>query len=115
MSGVCCGLQRRLLLWRRRDWEVVGDRIWKHLGTYSGWMCTGCAAGVVIFAVLFFADYAQSKLQVPGILDRQQYELKALYGRLVGSTYFFSAVEPLCTIFAMNMLLRRVSDHASHR
>ena len=36
MSGVCCGLQRRLLLWRRRGWEVVGDRICKHLGKYSG-------------------------------------------------------------------------------
>jgi hypothetical protein len=48
MSGVCCGLQRRLLLWRRRGWEVVGDRTWKHLGKYSGWMCVGCVAGAML-------------------------------------------------------------------
>ena len=115
MSGVCCGLQRRLLLWRRRGWEVVGDRIWEHLGTYSGWMCTGCAAGTVAFAVALRAISILSQYQVPGIPDRQKYELLASYSNHVGSTYFFSPVELLCTIFAMNMLLRRVSDHASHR
>ena len=115
MSGVCCGLQRRLLLWRRRGWEVVGDRIWKHLGTYSGWMCAGCAAGVVIFAVFLHADYVFSELRVPGILNRRKYEFKASYTRQYYAIFFFAPVELLCTIFAMNMLLRRVSDHASHR
>ena len=115
MSGVCCGLQRRLLLWRRRGWEVVGDRIWTHLGTYSGWMCAGCAAGVVIFAVFLHAEYVYSEYRVPGISARRKYELEASYGRHIYASYFFSPVELLCTIFAMNMLLRRVSDHASHR
>ena len=115
MSGICCGLQRRLLLWRRRGWEVVGDRIWTHLGTYSGWMCAGCAAGVVLFAVFLHADYVYSESRVPGISDRREYELNATLQRHTSASYFFSPVELLCTIFAMNMLLRRVSDHASHR
>jgi hypothetical protein len=115
MSGVCCGLQRRLLLWRRRGWEVVGDRIWTQLGTYSGWMCAGCAAGVVTFAVFLHADYVLSESRVPGISDRRKYELDASYGRFLGANRYFSPMELLCTIFAMNMLLRRVSDHASHR
>ena len=115
MSGVCCGLQRRLLLWRRRGWEVVGDRIWEHLGSYSGWMCAGCAAGVVTFAVLLHADYLSSESRVLGISDRRKYELDASYVLHIDGLYFFSPVELLCTIFAMNMLLRRVSDHASHR
>ena len=115
MSGVCCGLQRRLLLWRRCGREVVGDRIWKHLGTYSGWMCAGCAAGVVIFSVFLHAIYVLSESQVPGISDGRKYELYASYGRHIYAIYLFSPVELLCTIFAMNMLLRRVSDHASHR
>ena len=114
-SGVCYGLQRRLLLWRRRGWEVVGDRIWKHLGTYSGWMCAGCVAGVVTFPVFLHADYVLSESRVLGISDRQKYELNASYKRFLGATYCFSPVELLCTIFAMNLLLRRVSDHASHR
>jgi hypothetical protein len=112
MSGVCCGLQRRLLLWRRRGWEVVGDRIWTQLGTYSGCMCAGCAAGVVFIT----ADMRTTILSLdPGPESyRQDYERLASISRF----YAFSAVssiELLCTIFAMNMLLRRVSDHASHR
>jgi hypothetical protein len=115
MSGICCGLQRRLLLWRRRGWEVVGDRIWEHLGTYSGWMCACCVAGVVMFAAFLQADYELSESQVPGIPDRRKYEFQASYARLVDGIYFFSPVQLMCTIFAMNLLLRRVSDHASHR
>ena len=115
MSGICCGLQRRLLLWRRRGWEVVGDRIWEHLGTYSGWMCAGCFAGVVTFAVLLHADYVLSESRVLGITDRQKHEFYASYGRHISAIYFCSPLELLCVIFAMNLLLRRVSDHASHR
>ena len=115
MSGVCCGLQRRLLLWRRRGWEVVGDRTWEHLGTYSGWMCAGCAAGVVTFALNMRRLTLFDESRVPGISDRRKYELLASSGRHIGAIYFFAPVELLCTIFAMNMLLRRVSDHASHR
>jgi hypothetical protein len=94
---------------------VVGDRIWTQLGTYSGWMCAGCAAGVVIFSVFLHADYVLSESRVPGISDRRRYELEASYVLHIDGLYFFSPVELLCTIFAMNMLLRRVSDHASHR
>ena len=115
MSGVCCGLQRRLLLWRRRGWEVVGDRIWTHLGTYSGWMCAGCAAGVVTIALNTRRLILLSELLVPVISDRRKYEVLASHERHTSASYCFSPVELLCTIFAMNMLLRRVSDHASHR
>ena len=115
MSGICCGLQRRLLLWRRRGWEVVGDRIWTHLGTYSGWMCAGCAAGVVAFALNMRRLILLSEYEVPGIPNHQKYELFASIGRHFGAVQIFFSVTFLCTIFAMNMLLRRVSDHASHR
>ena len=115
MSGVCYGLQRRLLLWRRRGWEVVGDRIWKHLSTYSGWMCAGCAAGVVASAITLRGISPLLESQVPGIPDRQKYDFEISYEKHVGASSFFSPVQLLCTIFAMNMLLRRVSDHASHR
>jgi hypothetical protein len=51
LSGICCGLQRRLLLWRRRGWEVVGDRSWNELGKFSGWMCGGSIAGIFAIAL----------------------------------------------------------------
>ena len=94
---------------------MVGDRIWTHLGTYSGWMCAGCAAGVVTFALNMRRLILLSETLVPGISDRRNYELFASYGRFLSAMFYFYPVELLCTIFAMNMLLRRVSDHASHR
>ncbi len=115
MSGICCGLQRRLLLWRRRGWEVVGDRIWEHLGAYSGWMCAGCAAGAIAFAIRMQGAILHFESAVPGILDRQKYDLQASENRHEAAFNFFYPLELLCVIFAMNLLLRRVSDHASHR
>ncbi len=114
-SGICYGLQRRLLLWRRRGWEVVGDRIWKHLGRYSGWMCTGSVAGAVAFAVRMHASTIFFETQVPGITDKQSYALKAPMDRYNSVFRIFFFVHRLGVIFAMNLLLRRVSDHASHR
>jgi hypothetical protein len=111
MSGVCCGLQRRLLLWRRRGWEVVGDRIWTHLGTYSGWMCAGCAAGAVAFA----AFVGKNENLVVVATDRNRFERDASSRRYSAVSSIFYPVHLLCVTFALNMLLRRVSDHASHR
>ncbi len=113
-SGICYGLQRRLLLWRRRGWEVVGDRIWQHLGEFSSWMCAGCVAGAVAFSANIFADSSFYKLDVIGATDRQGFELKASSDRHFAVVHAFFSVQLLCIIFAMNMLLRRVSDHASH-
>ena len=115
ISAICYGLQRRQLLWRRRGWEAVGDRIWKHLGTYSGWMCAGCFAGSITFAVDLRAHSLRYEYIVPGIPERQRYELMASRQHHVGAFTIFASVSFLATIFALNLLLRRVSDHASHR
>ncbi len=116
MSGVCWGLQRRLLLWRRSGKEVVGDRSWKHLGRYSGWMCVGCAAGAVSFAsrVRAFVSIAEAE-EVPGLSSRQKFELQSSAFRYFSVNIALYPIQFLCVIFAMNMLLRRVADHASHR
>lgn len=34
IAGFVWALQRRLLLWRRRGWDIVGDKIWEHMGRY---------------------------------------------------------------------------------
>ena len=117
LSGVCYGLQRRLLLWRRRGWEVVGDRIWKHLGRFSGWMCAGGVAGAVAFALRMVAAELGLifEFDIVGVTDRQRYELQASFYSYVAAFSIFYFAHLLCVIFAMNMLLRRVSDHASHR
>jgi hypothetical protein len=114
-SGACYGLQRRLLLWRRRGWEVVGDRIWKHLGRFSGWMCAGGVAGAAAFAMGMRARSSLFESQVAGITDRLRYQLIASANQHTAALSVLLSVHLFCVIFAMNMLLRRVSDHASHR
>ena len=134
LSAACYLLNYRLLLWRRGGKEVVGDRIWKHLPRFSGWLCAGFAAGVVAFAFKMPAQNslydARNLLDASGTVGinaivcnvsradtnrRQYYEITANLPRYSAVTDIFYPVQLLCTIFAMNMLLRRVSDHASHR
>ncbi len=94
---------------------MVGDRIWKHLSTYSGWMCAGCFAGAVAFAVDFRAHSLDYEAKVPGISERQRYEIQEWRQHHVGAFTTFASLSFLATIFALSMLVRRVSDHASHR
>ncbi len=128
LSAACYLLNYRLLLWRRGDKEVVGDRIWKDLPRFSGWLCAGSAAGVVAFA--FNMQARNSLYDTSTILGidaivcnpsrtdnnrRQFYEIRANLPRYSAVLDIFYPVLLLCVIYAMNMLLRRVSDHASHR
>ena len=55
-----------------------------------------------------------SESQIPGITKRQEYELKASGLRHVTVFVVFYPLQLLCITYAMNLLLRRVSDHASH-
>jgi hypothetical protein len=55
-----------------------------------------------------------SESQIPGITKRQEYELTASSLRHVTVFVIFYPLQLLCITYAMNLLLRRVSDHASH-
>ena len=115
VSGIVWGLQRRLLLWRRRGWDIVGDRTWKNLGPFSGLMCAGCLAGAVAFVIRmhgYALIYAAREIGIP---KRQQYVPLASKERFFITFDLFYPSSIFCVTFAMNMLLRRVSDHASHR
>jgi hypothetical protein len=78
-------------------------------------MCAGCVAGAIafgfrtrFFTLLYDADDT-------GIPDNTKFPLRASSIRHVAVFGVFYSLHLLCVIFAMNMLLRRVSDHASHR
>jgi hypothetical protein len=77
-------------------------------------MCAGCVAGVVAFAANVRADSFFYKFSVVGTTDRQRFELQASSDNHSAVLQAFFSMELLCIIFARNMLLRRVSDHASH-
>jgi hypothetical protein len=114
LSAIVYLLEYRLLRWRLIGKEVEGDRIWKNLRRFSGWTCVGCIAGAVAFSNTLRGNALRYESLVPGISRRQVYQLQAAAARHLVSVDFFFPSHLLCVIFALNMLMRRVSDHASH-
>ena len=70
--------------------------------------------GVVYIALVMLSNNAQFESRAIGITRRREYELRASASRYSSSASFFYPVSLLCAIYCLNMLLRRVSDHASH-
>ena len=102
LSGICYLLNYRLLLWRRSGKDVDGDNIWRNLRVFCGWMCSGCAAGTVGFILrMQQIDFEYDANMV------SMYDYSAASGVFVSLQFF-------CDMHAMFLLLRRVSDHASH-
>ena len=103
-SGICCGLQRRLLLWRRRGWEVVGDRTWNDLGKFSGWMCGGSVSGVfaIAFRMRFFTFLYHS--YSPDITDQENFEMRASSLRHLAAFGIFYSVMLLCVVLLLGVM-----------
>ncbi len=81
---------------------------------FCGWMCAGCVAGALAFPLHLRVFWDVTDAQAPGITDRQKLRLSASYFQHLAAHNFFFPLESLCVICAMSLLLRRVSDHASH-
>ncbi len=108
-------LEYRLLRWRLSGKEVEGDRIWKNLRQFSAWTCAGCVAGVVTFCFVLQWRSLDFDSRDNFFIDRRRfYELYASSIRFYIAQSIFYSFHLLCVIFAMNLLLQRVSDHASH-
>jgi hypothetical protein len=105
----------RILLWRRKGLDVVGDHIWRNLGLFCGAMCAGCIAGLVAFAAHMHWYAAFSDSRVPGISRKQYYQLESSAVKNLVAFSIFYPFQLACVVFSMNTLLHRVSDHASHR
>ncbi len=107
-------LDYRLLRWRRSGKNVEGDRIWKDLRRFSGWMFAGCVTGIVAFASWMQSSAYLYDSADPFIFMSQRLKLRAAFYRYRAPFNVFYPVHLLCVIYAMSTLLRRVSDHASH-
>ena len=77
VSAIVYLLEYRLLRWRLSDKEVEGDRIWKNLRRFSGWMCAGSIVGAVNFALLMLGRNTEYESRAPGITRRRSFELRA--------------------------------------
>jgi hypothetical protein len=93
---------------------VDGDRIWKNLRRFSGWMFASCVAGIVFFSFNLQSQTVLYHSREPGITRRQFYERYAASVSLEVANDVLYPVHQLCFIYALTTLLRRVSDHASH-
>ena len=93
-----------------------GDRIWAQMGLCSGWLCTGCVAGAIAFAadMCSLTGAYESDPIYSNITARQKYDARVASFHCSAVKNVFSPLQILCVVFAMNMLLRRVSDHVSH-
>ncbi len=113
-SAIVYLLEYRLLRWRLSGKEVEGDRIWKNLRGYSGWVCAGCLAGIITLSTRMQSLNLDYEFPAGALSAAQLYELEATADRYIAASNTFLPVHLLCVIFAMNLVLRRVSDHASH-
>ncbi len=114
VSAIVFLLDYRLLRWRLSGKEIEGDCIWKNLRRFSGWMCTGSLLGVFSYFAWMQALYDEYDSNVIAINRRRYYELQASMHSYLAAVNFFYPFNLFCDMFAINMLLRRVSDHASH-
>jgi hypothetical protein len=115
LSGIVYMLEYRLLRWRLSGKEVEGDHIWKNLRRFSGWTCTGCILGAITFSMFMQRRHLEFESRLtPNIVQRRFYELQAASYRYYSAFSIFYPAHLLCVIFALNLLLKRVSDHASH-
>jgi hypothetical protein len=119
ISAVCFLLDYRLLRWRISGKEVDGDKIWKNLRRFSGWACAGCVMGAAsCFAFMQFRHNDFESYSPTGtnfiVYDRFYLETQASSFRYFASFHFFFPLHIICIVSAWNILLRRVSDHASH-
>jgi hypothetical protein len=115
VSAIVYLLEYRLLRWRLSGKEVEGDRIWKNLRRFSGWMCAGCVSGAVAsFLWMQWRDSDYMSLKPDNGKRWKFYQFQATSNQYYVAFFIFYPFHLLCLIFAMNMLLRRVSDHASH-
>ncbi len=119
LGAVVYLLEYRLLRWRLSGKEVEGDRIWKNLRRFSGWTCAGSVAGVATFSAWMYGtnlkyEAIQASTLESGITRRRFYEMYAEANRYILCIDFLYPMCLLCVMYSLNMLLRRVSDHASH-
>jgi len=114
-SGVWFALwaRRRILL--RRGGDVAGnDRVWRHLGWFSGLICAGSVVGTAAWVVSIQQNnfYFQSMFQSQGYTSRQHYVLDASSFRFNAIFLALYPVEFLCLIVPKLMLLGRLADNA---
>jgi hypothetical protein len=113
VSAIVYLLDYRLLRWRLSGKDIEGDRIWENLRRFSGCMCAGSLFGV--FSFFAWMQALNDEYDSNVITNRRRfYELQASLYSYIATVNFFYPLNLLCDVYAINMLLRRVSDHASH-
>ena len=90
------------------------DRVWRHLGWFSGLICAGSVVGTAAWVVSIQQNnfFFQSVFQSQGYTSRQHYVLDASSFRFNAIFLALYPVEFLCLIVPKLMLLSRLADNA---
>lgn len=118
-SGTWFLLWFRLHRWRRGEGkDIWSDRIWHKLGRFSALMSIGCLSGAIGYAARIEFNRLWLKIsdvQAGSDTSSCFYELNTSRQRYAVVINFFYPIELFCLVSNMNMLLRRIVRHASHR
>lgn len=87
--------------------------IWRDFGRFAGSICASSVAGVIYSFAHIQRDLLRTEARIVRIPERR-FELQALENRNATVVYVFQGIQFVCVVFALNKLVLRVSDHASH-
>jgi len=88
--------------------------MWGRLGWFSGLVCVSGVTGAIAWGAYMRSNTIYFEAQAPGVSEQQKYAHLASHSRWYAVFLAHYPVDFLCLIISTLMLLRRLSNHASH-
>ena len=88
--------------------------MWGRLGWFSGLVCASGVAGAIAWGTYMQSNSFYYEAYAPGVTDQQNFAQLASHSRWYAVFLAHYPVDFLCLIISTLMLLRRLSNHASH-
>ncbi len=88
--------------------------MWGRLGWFSGLVCASGVAGAIAWGTYMQSNSFYYEAYAPGVTEQQKYAQFASANRWYAVFHVFDPLYFLCLIISTLMMLRRLSNHASH-
>lgn len=106
----------KLNRWRRGDgFDIWNDRVWSKFGTYSALVCTSGLLGALHAVFNTLAKKSIIESRASSVAEKAMNEWRAAYWSNNAGLVAMRSLQFVSYITSLNMLLFRVSRHASHR
>ncbi len=106
----------KLNRWKQGDgFDIWNDRVWPKLGTYSALVCMSGLLGALYAVFNTLAKKSIVESRASGVAAAAMNERRATYWSNYSGLVIVRSLHFVSYITSLNMLLFRVSRHASHR